>query len=251
MQCQRCGAFVTQQMPSCPQCGLLLRPPTAQRSKNGVAGWIVAAVLGGLLLVAVTVGAVLIVLGGDDNEPATDEPTPTAPSSQTTATEPVESPSQTPSSEETETADDSESATSKPATEAFGPGDVREQPPGLFCRDLKSLGYSYVASVDYWRQNGQPNQMDADRNGIPCETVYPASDVQAYWGMDSVAQSYQGVETQPSGLYCRDLYALGYSYSQAVDYWFIWDLPARMDEDLNGIPCETVYPAADVNYFWY
>jgi hypothetical protein len=42
-------------------------------------------------------------------------------------------------------------------------------------------GYSYVAAVDYWRLHGQPNRMDAHLNGIPCETVYPASAVHAYW----------------------------------------------------------------------
>jgi hypothetical protein len=52
-----------------------------------------------------------------------------------------------------------------------GPGDVRRQPAGLFCRNLLSRGFSYVAAIDYWRMHGQPNQMDADRNGIPCETV--------------------------------------------------------------------------------
>lgn len=63
-----------------------------------------------------------------------------------------------------------------------GPADVRALPAGLFCRDLNARGYSYSAAVDYWRMHGQPNQMDADRNGIPCETVYPRSDVSAYWG---------------------------------------------------------------------
>jgi hypothetical protein len=26
-------------------------------------------------------------------------------------------------------------------------------------------------------------------------------------------------------------------------------MPDRMDEDLNGIPCETVYPAAEISRF--
>jgi hypothetical protein len=26
-----------------------------------------------------------------------------------------------------------------------------------------------------------PDQLDIDRNGIPCETVYPGSDVDNYW----------------------------------------------------------------------
>ncbi|MDX6238352.1 MAG: hypothetical protein QOG10_3167 [Kribbellaceae bacterium] len=29
--------------------------------------------------------------------------------------------------------------------------------------------------------NGQPNQMDADRNGIPCETVYSAAAIYTFW----------------------------------------------------------------------
>ena len=59
------------------------------------------------------------------------------------------------------------------------PGRVSDLGPGLFCRDLITAGFSYAAAVDYWRLHGEPNQMDADRNGIPCETVYSASDVAA------------------------------------------------------------------------
>ena len=128
-----------------------------------------------------------------------------------------------------------------------GPGDVRDLPAGLFCRDLDADGYSYSAAVDYWRIHGQPNQLDEDLNGIPCETVYPASDVAAYWGDNSLGGGTGGL---PSGLFCRDLYARGYNYGQAVDYWFSEGAPDRMDEDLNGIPCETVYPGAEVSAFW-
>jgi hypothetical protein len=129
---------------------------------------------------------------------------------------------------------------------------VRSLSAGLFCRDLNARGYSYVAAIDYWRMHGQPNQMDADRNGIPCETVYPASDVSAYWGNHSLprqfAPSGQGL---PAGLFCRDLFARGVSYAGAVSYWWTWGSPDRMDIDLNGIPCETVYSVADVNAFWF
>ena len=54
-------------------------------------------------------------------------------------------------------------------------------PAGLFCRDLESHGYSYGEAVEYWALHGQPDQMDADLNGIPCETIYPAGDIDAYW----------------------------------------------------------------------
>lgn len=53
---------------------------------------------------------------------------------------------------------------------------------GLFCRDLAPLGYSYSEAVAYWVSEGSPDRMDADRNGIPCETVYLDSDVLAFWG---------------------------------------------------------------------
>jgi len=53
--------------------------------------------------------------------------------------------------------------------------------------------------------------------------------------------AYTSVFDLPSGLYCRDLKAMGYSYSQATSYWYYHGRPAMMDADLNGIPCETVY----------
>lgn len=42
--------------------------------------------------------------------------------------------------------------------------------------------------------------------------------------------------------------SLGYLLS--VVYWFIEDRPDRMDEDGNGIPCETVHDAAVVEAIW-
>ena len=126
-------------------------------------------------------------------------------------------------------------------------GDVRSLPSGLFCRDLNAKGYSYVAAIDYWRLHGQPNQMDADRNGIPCETVYSRSDVAAYWNGREIV----GVVPWTAGLFCRDLAARGATYAEAVRYWWYYGMPARMDADNNGIPCETVYSALAVNAFWY
>lgn len=53
---------------------------------------------------------------------------------------------------------------------------------GLLCRDLAERGYDYEGAVAYWTREGRPDRMDADRNGIPCETVYPEPDVLAFWG---------------------------------------------------------------------
>jgi hypothetical protein len=54
--------------------------------------------------------------------------------------------------------------------------------PGLFCRDLAEWGYSYADAIAYWLLEGAPDRMDADRNGIPCETVYPIEDIDDYFG---------------------------------------------------------------------
>ncbi|MCU1451994.1 MAG: serine/threonine protein kinase [Acidimicrobiales bacterium] len=90
--------------------------------------------------------------------------------------------------------------------------------------------------------------MDADRNGIPCETVFPRSDVAAYWGVQTPQTSYGGMA---GGLFCVDLYMAGVSYAEAVGYWYSQGSPARMDADGNGIPCETVYPSAVISAYWF
>lgn len=62
-----------------------------------------------------------------------------------------------------------------------------ETPKDLYCRDLLAEdpstwfdGYGsvpatgYFLSLLYWSLEGQPDRMDADGNGIPCETLWPA-----------------------------------------------------------------------------
>ncbi len=53
---------------------------------------------------------------------------------------------------------------------------------GLLCRDLVEAGWDYSGAVAYWEVEGRPARMDVDENGIPCETVYPTSEVTSYWG---------------------------------------------------------------------
>lgn len=65
---------------------------------------------------------------------------------------------------------------------------------GLLCRDLlkpppesdrdwdpKENHLSYGLAVWYWLADGRPDRMDADHNGIPCETVYPKNEVDDFW----------------------------------------------------------------------
>lgn len=66
---------------------------------------------------------------------------------------------------------------------------------GLMCRDLMAEEYAgetypfsgvgrpeesaFFWSLVYWSLEGEPDRMDADRNGIPCETLHPTDMVAA------------------------------------------------------------------------
>ncbi len=200
--------------------------PSGAPPPHGQGRTVAIAVAATLAAVALIGGAFFLGRSGGDDDATTSTTTQSTTSSTTSTTTAPES---------STTVD-----TTVPPPPAVG--DVRSLPDGLFCRDLEAQGYSYSAAVDYWRVHGQPNRMDEDRNGIPCETVFPRSDVVAYWP----ASTYQAIPSYglPSGLLCRDLEARGIDVYGALTY-FIWEgSPARMDADGNGIPCETVYPDA-------
>ena len=70
-----------------------------------------------------------------------------------------------------------------------------ETPKGLYCRDLLAEdpstwfdGYAsvpatgYFLSLVYWSLEGQPGRMDADSNGIPCETMWPTDVIEDVLG---------------------------------------------------------------------
>ncbi|MDH3300703.1 MAG: DUF3160 domain-containing protein [Acidimicrobiia bacterium] len=111
--------------------------------------------------------------------------------------------------------------------------------PGLLCRDVANAGYGIEAAVGYWLREGRPDRMDADGNGIPCETVF------------AVAPFFAAVSDLETGFLCRELLEdQGVDrYASAVAYWLLEGAPARMDADGNGVPCETVWPADDVAGF--
>jgi hypothetical protein len=112
---------------------------------------------------------------------------------------------------------------------------------GLLCRDVAAAGYlQFDNAVAYWLREGRPDRMDADRNGIPCETVYEPFEIE--WFFEQASQL-------ENGLTCRDLADRGADYRTAVAYWLLAGTPDRMDADLDGLPCETVYDAAEVDRF--
>jgi hypothetical protein len=113
---------------------------------------------------------------------------------------------------------------------------------GLLCRDLADMGYGFTAAAAYWLAEGAPPRMDADRNGIPCETVFPEE-------FESFLNAAIG---EGEGKLCADL---GFSndadgYQRAVAYWMIEGAPDRMDADRNGIPCETVFASNAIDEYF-
>ncbi|QBI20730.1 carboxypeptidase regulatory-like domain-containing protein [Egibacter rhizosphaerae] len=52
---------------------------------------------------------------------------------------------------------------------------------GQFCADVDAPGFGYQEAVAYWHREGQPDRMDASGDGIPCGTVYPPNEIDAYW----------------------------------------------------------------------
>lgn len=75
-------------------------------------------------------------------------------------------------------------------------GAVIDLPGGLFCRDLVGMGYGYAAAAEYWEREGMPERMDADRNGIPCETVYPADQIRPYWSFPTISEVVEPVQVR-------------------------------------------------------
>lgn len=215
--------------------------------------------------------------------------------------------------------------------------DVRVLTSGLACRDLEARGYPFADAVTYWVMEGQPARMDADLDGVPCETAYPAAEVavlverpttvgewivarnarevgklpesvvrpdvvecdvlgpirrgsvfacalqpqtepgvsfenagmvvlilddEGGWATaagsdvpDATSTVLRLYEEAGSGLYCRDLatrapYPFSDGYFWAVAYWFLEGMPDRMDADLDGIPCETVFAPGEVRRVW-
>jgi hypothetical protein len=75
---------------------------------------------------------------------------------------------------------------SGPSLDAYPTGlfcrDLVEPPPGLEDRYLSDSDHlAYGMAVFYWLTEGRPDRMDADSNGVPCETVYPAGEVSDFW----------------------------------------------------------------------
>lgn len=208
--------------------------PGSPPSNKGL--WIALAVVGAIAVVGLVVVAVLLMRGSDTKTSDTLPADSTSSSSTTTTT--VTSSTVAPTS--------AVPTTVTPPPTPPPVASVGSLSGGLLCKDLAARGVGYADAVRYYKREGYPDRMDADGNGIPCETVYSAASVQAYWGTVRTGSTL-GLA---SGLMCKDLRGRGFDYGSAVEYWIADGFPDRMDADHNGIPCETVYSATEVRAFW-
>ncbi|WP_461156637.1 hypothetical protein [Saccharopolyspora tripterygii] len=95
------------------------------------------------------------------------------------------------------------------------------------CEDLQRSGMDFNEVVQYWYGLGSPSDMDDDSDGIPCETVYGEKNAPA---------------ATPGGTHdCATLQARGMSFTDVTGYWYSLGSPSDMDDDSDGIPCETIY----------
>lgn len=96
------------------------------------------------------------------------------------------------------------------------------------CEQLQDAGMTFPQVVQYWYGLGAPTDMDDDRDGIPCETVYGEKNAPA-------------ATPQTTTHDCATLQAQGMSFDEVTRYWNSLGSPADMDDDSDGIPCETIY----------
>jgi len=145
--------------------------------------------------------------------------------------------------EEWRTSLDSGTAPERPAWEQVFLAGEGPQPTaletGLFCRDLQARGRTFWDAAVYWVSEGSPDRMDADQNGIPCETIYPAEEIDSFLHM---GRGY------PSGLTCEQLNLPDDpdTWLVAIAYWMLEDEAPRLDPNGDGLPCETTFSPANI-----
>ena len=105
---------------------------------------------------------------------------------------------------------------------------------GLYCRDIVTDRWmGPEVPFLYWLMEGSPDRMDADRDGIPCETLFPEIVLSQF-----LEDPYLLEDGVPSGLTCDDLRWVRPFYRQAVAYYVTEGFPGMLDDDGDGIPCE-------------
>jgi hypothetical protein len=182
---------------------------------------------------ALIIALVVLIVGSPWPEPpvtTTAAPTTTAPPS-TTTVDPGTS-AQVPTTVPPVTTARVPTTTTTTTAAALPPAELST---GLLCADVKAAGHDYREALAYWVREGRPSRMDADLDGIPCETVFEAS------AIENVLQ-FDADPSLAAGGFCRDVAGAGYGFGEALAYWVREGAPDRMDADSNELPCETVFP---------
>lgn len=89
---------------------------------------------------------------GDDDQPATTTSTSTSTTTSTTST--------------------STTTTTEPSPIDF-------EPEGMRCTQIERAGYTFGEAFRYFQKFDQPEWMDPDADGIPCESNYDQEDIDA------------------------------------------------------------------------
>jgi hypothetical protein len=106
---------------------------------------------------------------------------------------------------------------------------------GKYCAAMHAAGWSFEEARAYYQDHGQPAHMDADGDGIPCETVYGEVGGQgpAPVRQEDCDPAYPDdcLPSPPPDLDCADV-----GHRVTVDHSF--GDPHRLDADRDGIGCD-------------
>lgn len=211
-------------------------PRGASRGAGRRGGYVVAAAVLALV-VGVGGGFAIAALTGDDPDVDT-----SASSSGTGEESPTPQP-------------DGAGRSETPSADPTGDAARADLPPvgrleaGLSCLELKERGYDFAAADRYWSRQGQPAGMDADANGIPCETRFDETAIRAVYGARVDAAETDVTRLAP-GLGCPLLVEYGVDYPAVAGYWEHEGRPRRLDRNRDGRPCDEAYPVEAVSDYW-
>jgi hypothetical protein len=107
--------------------------------------------------------------------------------------------------------------------------------PGRYCKTMRQWGWSYARVLRYWHSHGRPDHMDADLNGIPCETVYPDVSTRAVAGDGLCSAAEQGSNSADcdQSAYPGNVASPGYGPSPSPGPW---PAPGYHDHDWPSDP---------------
>jgi hypothetical protein len=104
---------------------------------------------------------------------------------------------------------------------------------GKYCAAMRAAGWSFEEARAYYEDHGQPAHMDADGDGIPCETVYGEVGGPAPAPQQDCDPAYPDdcLPSPPPDLDCADI-----GHRVAVDHNY--GDPHRLDADGDGYGCD-------------